>query len=112
MSGCIVTQSTIMMCPHGVPVSAQPVPKGVTQVLASGMPVMTTADLYPIVGCPYNVSGAPTPCTTVQWTVAALKVFVRGAPALIYPGAQGMCVGSAPPAPPIVGAPQPKVWGT
>jgi hypothetical protein len=32
---------------------------------------------YVIAGCPFNVSGAPVPCVTGQWVVAALRVIAE-----------------------------------
>lgn len=68
--GDYLTSASTLMCPHGGPVS--PVPGGGIVTLA-GNPVLTSADSFPIAGCPFPPGGPPHPCIQVQWVVDALR---------------------------------------
>jgi len=68
--GDYLTSASTLMCPHGGSVS--PVPGSGTVTLA-GNPVLTSADSFPIAGCPFPPSGPPHPCIQVRWVVDALR---------------------------------------
>lgn len=67
--GDYLTSASTMMCPHGGSVSPGP---GSGTVTLAGNPVLTSADSFPIAGCPFAPSG-PHPCTEVRWVVDALR---------------------------------------
>jgi hypothetical protein len=99
------------MCTHGAPVQVVP---GSPRVLASGLPVATMADLFPVTGCPFVLpSGTPSPCVLVQWLVPAARVLVNGAPPILNTS-MGLCRSAAqvPQGPPIVVTTQPRVVAT
>jgi hypothetical protein len=98
------------LCPHGGQVLEAPASP---RVLASGMPLATLADQYPIVGCVFNVSGAPHPCVRVQWLVPAARVKASLSPVVLQ-ASVGLCLAAdqAPQGPPVVVATQPRVIGT
>ena len=49
-----------------------------------GQPATTLSHTYTIAGCPFATpEPAPKPCTTVQWTTPATRVFIEGAPAIV-----------------------------
>ena len=93
------------MCAHGGQVSAIP---SSPRVLAGGQPVTTAADTYLVAGCPFNVSGAPVPCVSVQWLVPATRVLVGGVPAVLQ-SSQGLCIPNG--VPPTVVVTQVRVQG-
>ena len=95
------------MCPHGG--QARPVPQNM-MVLIVGSPVLVITDVFPIVGCVFNIAGAPAPCTIVQWTAPALIAKANNTPVLLQTSV-GMCIG-APGGPAIVIPGQTTVLGT
>jgi hypothetical protein len=110
MPGCLIDVSTTMTCPHGAKVTIAPA--GPPVVLLDGEAVVTRADQMTVIGC-----GATPPCGKVQWANVG-QVSVNGKPVLLQappipPGpGNGICLGSAPPPPPILMATQPFVSGT
>ncbi|CCH76128.1 conserved hypothetical protein [Nostocoides japonicum T1-X7] len=87
MPGYVLTASTSATCPHGGQVSFVP---SQSRVLADGSPVLLAADLATIAGCPFNVSGAPSPCVTIQWLLPSTRVMVQGSPVLLSTSV-GLC---------------------
>lgn len=110
MPGPLAHVGMVALCPHAGPVLE--VPAG-PRVLLSGQPVATLADQYPIVGCVFNVAGAPHPCVRVQWLVPAARVKASLSPVVLQTSV-GLCLAAdqAPQGPPIVSATQPRVIGT
>ena len=108
MPGLLTTASS-MMCPHGGTVIATPSSAAVT---AGGAPILTTADTFSIAGCPFNVSGAPQPCVSVQWVQPAAKSTRLGAQTLTL-ASVGLCLGAtqAPQGPVVISSTQPQAAG-
>jgi hypothetical protein len=114
MPGSVVHGTAGITCPHGAP--AQVVP-GNPRVLVGGLPVATTADAYPVTGCPFQVPvGAgtkPQPCVRLQWTVPAARVLAGGAPVLVATSTGvALSAEQIPQGPPVVAAVQPRVVAT
>jgi hypothetical protein len=115
MPGFVMTVGATASCPHQGPATTTPVQ---SKVLILGQPVVTSANLYTVVGCVFAVGPKPQPCVTVQWLPAsfATKVRVLGTPVLLQaavgPGA-GLCKSAEqiPQGPPLVTQVQPKVTG-
>jgi hypothetical protein len=111
MPGPLLTVASLISCPHAAPASVLSTNARVT---ASGAPVATAADTYPVAGCPFQVPvGAgtkPQPCVQVRWTGPATRVLVGGVPPVlaVSPGI-GVSAEGIPQGPPIVGATQPRV---
>jgi hypothetical protein len=84
------------------------------RVLVGGMPVAVTGDQIVVAGCALTGTGAP-PCTAVTWMNTAARILVSGrAPLLQAPpggSGNGSCVGSPPPAIPLIGFMQARVQG-
>ena len=104
-----------MQCVHQAPVMISPTQ---SQVLVSGQPVATTANLFPVTGCPFCVGLKPQPCVQIKWTQPAMHVLINGLPALLQappgPGpGSGLCLSAeqAPQGIPLVGAIQASVLG-
>jgi hypothetical protein len=98
MPAPILNLSATISCPHGglaVPVPSNP------GLSVAGMPVLCLNDSFPIVGCTFNVAGAPAPCLLVQWSMPAVTVTVRGIPCLLATSI-GLCVGGSGAVPAIV----------
>ena len=110
MPGPLVQLGATMMCPHGGQITDVPTN---ARVLASGMPLATASDTFPIAGCPFNVAGAPQPCLTARWIVPAARVLIGGVPAILQTST-GICQGptQAPQGPALVASAQTKVIGT
>lgn len=106
MPGPILHVGATVLCAHAG--QAQPtVPN--PRVLVSGQPIVTQPTLYTIVGCPFNVSGAPSPCVTAQWVTGATRVLSNGMPVLLM-DSQAICVPNGTPLLPVVA--QMRVIGT
>ncbi|MFO7170224.1 MAG: hypothetical protein DIU80_019540 [Chloroflexota bacterium] len=106
MPGFLLHVGATVICTHGG--QAQPTAPN-PRVLVSGQPTVTIAAPYAVAGCPFNVSGAPSPCVTAQWVVGATRVFSNGQPLLIQTS-QAIC---APNGTPLnIVATQTRVTGT
>ncbi len=88
MGGFILHQGATVLCVHGG--QAQPtVPN--PRVKVDGKPVVTQTAPHTVAGCPFlTPAGAPLPCVIAQWTVAATRVKVAGAPVLLK-DSQAVC---------------------
>ena len=67
-----------------------------TRVLVNGQPTVTMPPPYQIAGCIFNVSGAPSPCVTAQWTTAATRLTSNGQPLLLL-DSQAICAPNGTP---------------
>jgi uncharacterized Zn-binding protein involved in type VI secretion len=65
-------------------------------VLVNGTPIVMQPAPYVVAGCPFNVSGAPSPCVTAQWITAATRVTSNGMPVLLM-DSQATCVPNGTP---------------
>jgi hypothetical protein len=83
----------MVMCAHGG--QAQPTAPN-PRVTVGGQPVVTMAAPLTVAGCPFNVSGAPVPCVTATWVVAATRVMAGGMPVLLQ-DSQAICVPNGTP---------------
>lgn len=93
MPGPLLHVGASVLCAHGgtaTPTAPNP------RVLVSGQPSVTMAAPYAIAGCPFNVSGAPVPCVTAQWVVAATRVMSNGQP-LVLMDSQAVCAPNGTP---------------
>ncbi len=96
-----------IMCPHGG--TAVIVPKVTKISLGLGAPLVAD-DTITITGCAFNVSGAPSPCIRITWTMPSIRVQAEGTPVLLSTSV-GLCVnaGGAPQGPAVVSGYQTKV---
>jgi hypothetical protein len=106
MPGFILHVGATVMCSHGG--WAQPTAPN-PRVLVSGQPVVTMAAPYVVAGCPFNVSGGPSPCITAQWVTAATRVLANGQP-LVLVDSQAICMPNGTPL--IVAATQTRAVAT
>ncbi|HEY0737926.1 MAG TPA: PAAR-like protein [Herpetosiphonaceae bacterium] len=87
MPGFLLHQGATVICMHGgqaMPTAPNP------RVKVSGQPVVTQSAPYTVAACPFNVSGAPSPCVTAQWVTAATRVKAGGVPVLLQ-DSQAIC---------------------
>lgn len=97
MPGPLLHVGATVLCSHGgtaTPTTSNP------RVLVSGQPTVTMTAPYVIAGCPLNVGGAPVPCVTGQWVVAATRVFSNGQP-LVLMDSQSVCTPNGTPMMPV-----------
>lgn len=88
MPGFLLHQGATVLCLHAG--QAQPtVPN--PRVKVGGQPIVTLPTMYTIAGCPFNVSGVPTPCVTAQFVTSAVRVMAGGVPVLLQ-DSQAVCV--------------------
>ncbi len=93
MPGFLLHVGATVLCAHaGQAQPAAPNPR----VRVGGQPVVTQAAPYTIAGCPFNVSGAPSPCVTAQWVTAAMRVRAGGQPVLLQ-DSQAVCTPNGTP---------------
>lgn len=105
MPGPLLNAGSIILCAHGAPaMPTAPVPR----VLLSGQPVVTLAAPHTVTGCPFNVSGSPSPCVTANWIVGAVRVLAMGTPVLLM-DSQAICTPNGTPV--MVTFTQPRVIG-
>ena len=105
MPGFLLHLGATVMCAHGG--QAQPMVTN-PRVTVSGQPITTLPAPYAVAGCPFNVSGAPVPCVTGQWTSAATRVTSNGMPVLLF-DSQAICVPNGTPL--MIGSTQVRVVG-
>ena len=93
MPGFLLHSGATVICAHaGQAQPAVPSPR----VTVSGQPVVTQSCLYTVAGCPFNISGVPSPCVTGQWVTAALRVLSGGVPVLLQ-DSQSVCTPNGTP---------------
>src|SRR5438874_1459717 len=116
MPGFPLTVATNTSCFHQAPATIPPSQKAVAIL---GQPVATTGSQIAVLGCLFNVAGAPQPCVTIRWTMVSTKVLVMGQPLLLMPPpgvgmGPGVCLGApqTPQGVPVVKANQMKVFVT
>lgn len=80
-----------MTCPHGGQVQ---VVASQSKVQLGGQPALLASDATTVAGCPFNVSGAPSPCMTVEWSAPATKVTIAGQAPLLATSI-GLCKSAA-----------------
>lgn len=93
MPGPLLHVGATVMCAHGgsaMPTTPNP------RVTVSGQPTAVMSAPYAITGCAFNVGGAPSPCVTAQWVVAATRVTSNGQP-LVLMDSQAVCVPNGTP---------------
>src|SRR5438552_951059 len=110
MPGPLAHVGAAAMCPHGGQISIVP---SNARVVVSGQTVATLGDVYPIVGCPFNLAGTLHPCVKVQGLAPAARVLVNGQPAILQISS-GLCLSAdqTPQGPPVIVTTQPRVVGT
>jgi hypothetical protein len=91
MAGYVLDAGTSITCPHGGQGTAVP---RVSRVTVGGKPPLLADDVVTIAGCALNISGAPSPCLRVQWTMPATRVSVEGGAVLIS-SSVGLCLNAA-----------------
>ena len=87
MPGFLLHQGATVLCLHGgqaTPTAPNP------RVKVGGQLIVTQPAPYTVAGCPFNVSGAPSPCVTAQWVTAATRVKAGGVPVLLQ-DSQAVC---------------------
>lgn len=95
MAAFLIDAGATILCPHGGQVKVVPT---ATRMKLGGLAPLLAADAASVAGCAFNVSGAPSPCLTVQWLLPATRVAVQGGAPLLS-GSIGLCKNAA-------GAPQ------
>ncbi len=93
MPGFLLHQGATVLCAHAG--QAQPTAPN-PRVKVGGQPVVTQAAPYTVAGCPFNVSGAPSPCVTATWVTAATRVRAGGLPVLLQ-DSQAICAPNGTP---------------
>ncbi len=93
MPGFLLHQGATVLCTHGG--QAQPTAPN-PRVKVGGQMIVTLAAPHTVAGCPFNVAGAPSPCVTAQWTVAATRVRAGSQPVLLQ-DSQAICAPNGTP---------------
>jgi hypothetical protein len=105
----ILDMGCTIQCPHGGQATVIP---GNLRVKVGGNLALLATDTMIIAGCAFNVSGAPVPCVTIQWTAPATRDTVTQTPVLLQTSV-GLCLNAAnaPQGTAIVSGVQTKVSG-
>ena len=93
MPGFLLHVGATVLCSHAG--QAQPTAPN-PRVLVSGQPIVTMTAPYAVAGCPFNISGAPSPCVTAQWVTGATRILSNGAPVMLF-DSQAVCTPNATP---------------
>ena len=91
MSGQSLNVNSQLQCPHGGQVQ---IISTNTRTKGGGGFLVTTADTFTVVGCPFQVGTVPSPCIKVQWIVSDMRVKVNGSPTLSQ-SSTGLCLSAA-----------------
>jgi hypothetical protein len=104
----LLTVASTMMCPHGGTVAAIPSQTRAT----AGAPIVLGSDTFLIAGCPFNISGVPNPCISVQWLVTAVRVQAGGG-FVLNEASVGLCLAAtqAPQGAVLIVQTQPRAGG-
>jgi uncharacterized Zn-binding protein involved in type VI secretion len=105
MPGPLLHVGATVMCSHAG--QAQPTSPN-PRVLVGGQPIVMQPAPYVVAGCPFNISGAPSPCVTAQWITASTRVLSNGMPVLLM-DSQAICAPNATPL--LIVVTQPRVVG-
>ncbi|MBE7169306.1 MAG: hypothetical protein INR73_01885 [Williamsia sp.] len=105
MPGFLLHAGATVSCVHQG--QAQPTATN-PRVTVSGQPIVLQPFPFTIVGCPFNVSGSPVPCTMAQWTTAATRIVSNGMPVLMI-DSQAICAPNGTPL--VITATQTRVTG-
>lgn len=96
MPGFLVHVEASVTCAHGGQAQPQP-PAPNPRVFLAGQPVVTLSEPYEVKeGCPFNVSGAPSPCKTAKWMSGATKIRAGGDPVVLI-DSQAVCAPNGTP---------------
>ena len=104
----LLTVASTMMCPHGGTATAIP---SQTRA-AAGAPILLGSDTFLVAGCPFNISGVPNPCISVQWLVTATRVQAGGG-FVLNEASVGLCLAAtqAPQGAVLIVQTQPRAGG-
>ncbi len=106
MPGFLLHVGATVLCAHGGQAQATaPNPR----VTVSGQPTVTQPAPFAVAGCPFNVSGAPSPCVTASWVTAAVRITSNGQPVLLL-DSQAICAPNGTPL--MIAVTQTRVTGT
>lgn len=93
MPGFLLHLGATVQCVHAG--QAQPTVTN-PRVLVSGQPIVMQPSPYVVAGCPFNVSGAPSPCITASWVTGATRILSNGMPVLLL-DSQAICAPNGTP---------------
>ncbi len=91
MPGFILDAGATITCPHA---GQATVVSRAARVKLGGQPPLLVDDVATISGCSFNVSGAPSPCLSIQWLMPATRVKVGSSP-LLLSSSIALCVNAA-----------------
>lgn len=88
MTDTLTTASTLS-CPHGGTVT---ITSSNLTTTAAGSPIVRSSDTFTVAGCSFMLPGPkPSPCLSVRWIVADLRVTVGGV-ATLSQTSTGICL--------------------
>ena len=87
MPNFILTRSSVIVCPHGAPVTH--VPRTNLHATVNGEMLLFPGDLYMVAGCPFSTPGGASPCYRVVWSNAS-KNFRAGGEAVLTSASIGI----------------------
>jgi hypothetical protein len=97
MSGPILHLGATVMCSHG----GQALPTAPSaRVLLSGQPAVAQSSVWTVAGCPFVPSAGNGPCVTATYVVAATRVLIDGAPAVLM-SSSSVCTPTGTPLVPV-----------
>ena len=105
MPGFLLHLGATVQCAHAG--QAQPTVTN-PRVLVNGQPIVMQPAPYVVAACPFNVSGAPSPCITASWVTGATRILSNGLPVLLL-DSQAICAPNGTPL--LILATQTRVTG-
>ncbi len=107
MTTPIVTQGTVITCPHAIPAT---ITASGSKLLIAGTPAALMGDKGTVSGCPFTTpEPKPQPCVIAELTKAASKVTSGGTPVLLVNPSDLCKSGQIPNGPVVWSSPQTKV---
>jgi hypothetical protein len=87
MPNYILTGSSVIVCPHGAPVTHIPLTN--QRATVNGELLLFPNDQYMVAGCPFSTSQGASPCYRIAWTNAS-KNFMMQNKSVLTSGSLGI----------------------
>jgi hypothetical protein len=89
--GYVLTEATVATCPHGGSITFS---ASQDSVEVESSLVLLLDDNAVISGCPFNVSGSPSPCTDIEWLLTSTRLKIENSEVLLDTSL-GLCLNAA-----------------
>jgi hypothetical protein len=81
MSGYVLNTKSVIQCAHG---GIAKVATSNTEFMVDNAPALIETDVHQVLGCPFFVGTAYSPCVRIEWMAGVVKTKVNGVPVLLH----------------------------